>query len=139
MQIIISFTSGLILSAGLMVSGMINPQKVIGFLDIFGTFDPTLGFVMAGALVVAILGYRWAGYCSKPILCDSFSMAAKTKIDAPLIYGSAVFGIGWGLAGFCPAPAIVGLGLGVEKAFIFALAMLAGMCLAKVLKSSNKF
>jgi hypothetical protein len=131
MQIIISFISGFIMSMGLIISGMVNPQKVIGFLDIFGSFDPTLAFVMAGALLVTNIGYRLVGCCPKPVLCDCFNMPTKTNIDAPLIWGSALFGIGWGLAGFCPAPAIVGMGLRFMKAVVFVVAMSAGMYLAK--------
>jgi len=132
MQIIISFLTGFIMSLGLIVSGMVNPEKVIGFLDIFGRFDPTLAFVMAGALLVASIGYRLIGCCSKPVLCDSFDKPANIKIDSRLVIGSAIFGIGWGLAGFCPGPAIVGVGLGISKAIIFVAAMLVGMHLAKI-------
>ena len=118
------------MSLGLIISGMVNPQKVIGFLDVFGHFDPTLAFVMAGALFVAFIGFRLAGN-SKPLLCDTFDLPKKNKIDAPLIGGAALFGIGWGLAGFCPGPALVSVGLGFSKAFIFVLAMLVGMLIAK--------
>ena len=129
MYLFISFLSGLVMSMGLVISGMINPRKVIGFLDIFGHFDATLAFVMAGALGVAFIGYRWR--CSKPLLCECFDLPKKNKMDTPLILGSAIFGIGWGLAGFCPGPALVGVGLGYPKAIIFVLAMLAGMFLAR--------
>lgn len=135
MQIIMALMGGLIMSAGLIISEMVNPKRVIGFLDVFGNFDPTLGFVMAGALLVTTGGYRWAKCCPKPVLCDCFNLPAQTKIDAPLIWGAVIFGIGWGLAGFCPAPVIVGIGLGVDKALVFTLAMLAGMSLAKRIKS----
>lgn len=131
MPVFISFICGLIMSFGLIISGMVNPKKVLGFLDIFGSFDPTLAFVMAGALIVAMIGFRMISKCPKPVLCDSFDQPAETKIDAPLVCGSAIFGVGWGLAGFCPGPGIVGMGLGLEKAFIFVLAMLAGMVMAK--------
>ena len=130
MFIIMAFISGLIMSFGLIISGMVDPRKVIGFLDISGSFDPTLAFVMAGALLVTGIGFRWSG-CPKPLLCGSFDLPRKDKVDAPLIWGAAVFGIGWGLAGFCPGPAIVGIGLGLPKAAIFVLAMMAGMFIAR--------
>ena len=132
MDIFISFFSGLIMATGLILSGMVNPQRVIGFLDIFGHFDPTLAFVMAGALIVAAIGFRLVGRCHKPVVGERFDLPAKTKIDLPLIIGSAIFGIGWGLAGFCPGPAFVGIGLGLSKAAIFVAAMLTGMYLSKM-------
>lgn len=139
MQIIVSLMCGLIMSTGLIISGMVNPQKVLGFLDIGGGFDPTLGFVMAGALLITMAGYRLTGCCAKPVLSQCFNVPAKTKIDAALILGSISFGIGWGMAGFCPAPAILGMGLGIEKAFIFVLAMLGGMHIANILKAARRF
>ena len=131
MYIFMAFISGLIMSIGLSVSGMINPKKVIGFLDLFGAFDPTLVFVMLGALSIAAVGYRFVGY-SKPLLCDCFDLPKKNKIDRKLILGAAIFGAGWGLAGFCPGPAIVGVGLGLPKAVVFVCAMLIGMFLARI-------
>ena len=136
MFILMAFVSGLIMSVGLIVSGMINPAKVIGFLDIFRAFDPTLAFVMAGALSVAMIGFKLVGK-SKPLLSEKFDLPQKTKIELPLILGAALFGVGWGLAGFCPGPAIVGVGLGLHKAILFVLAMLAGMFLAKRFIKSN--
>lgn len=130
MYVLTSFISGLIMSIGLIISGMINPKKVIGFLDLFGSFDPTLAFVMAGALGVAFIGYHLAG-SNKPMLCASFDLPKKTKIDIPLILGAVMFGIGWGLAGFCPGPAIVGIGLGLSKAVVFVAAMILGMFMAR--------
>lgn len=118
------------MSLGLIISGMVNPNKVIGFLDIFGNFDPTLAFVMAGALSITAIGYRILG-CSKPLLCEAFELPKKNKIDMPLIVGAAVFGIGWGLAGFCPGPSLVGIGLGLQNAVIFVCSMLMGMFLVK--------
>jgi len=128
MYIFTAMLSGLMMSLGLIISGMINPAKVIGFLDVFGHFDPTLAFVMAGALIVTSIGFRLIG-CSKPVLCECFDLPKKNKIDAPLVLGSALFGIGWGLAGFCPGPALVGAGLGLSKAMIFVFFMLIGMFL----------
>ena len=133
---LMAFISGLIMSMGLIISGMVNPQKVIGFLDLFGHFDLTLAFVMAGALSVTAIGYRLLG-CSKPLLCEYFDLPKKNKIDTPLVLGAAIFGIGWGLAGFCPGPAIVGVGLGLSKAMIFVVAMLAGMFLARTIFRTN--
>ncbi len=134
MTSIVAFICGLIMSLGLIISGMTNPQKVIGFLDMFRHFDPTLAFVMAGALLVAGVGFRVVG-CGKPLLCECFDLPKKNKIDAPLIIGAAIFGVGWGLAGFCPGPAIVGVGLGLLQAGVFVPAMLLGMFFArKVLK-----
>lgn len=125
-----SFLCGLIMSVGLIISGMVNPQKVIGFLDLFGHFDPTLAFVMVGALSVAFIGYRLIG-SSKPLLCANYDLPKKNKIDAPLIWGAVIFGIGWGLAGFCPGSALVGVSLGLPKAVIFVFAMLIGMFIAR--------
>jgi uncharacterized membrane protein YedE/YeeE len=130
MDVFVSFICGLIMSAGLIISGMVNPQKVIGFLDVSGHFDPTLAFVMAGALSVTALGYRLVK-CPKPLLGECFDLPKKNRIDAPLIGGAAIFGAGWGMAGFCPGPALVGAGLGLPKAIIFVFFMLMGMLLAR--------
>jgi uncharacterized membrane protein YedE/YeeE len=131
MQIIVAFISGAIMSFGLIISGMANPRKVIGFLDVSGQFDPTLMFVMAGALIVAGIGFRLARRRSQPVFSAGFDAPVKQKVDAPLIFGSAVFGLGWGLAGFCPGPALVGIGLGETKAVVFVAAMIVGMLSAK--------
>lgn len=130
-MILTSFLSGFLMAIGLIISGMTNPQKVVGFLDIFGHFDPTLAFVMVGALLVTGIGYFLIGRCAKPVWCENFDLPAKKKVDLRLIGGSALFGMGWGLAGFCPGPAIVGVGLGLSKAVIFVSAMLIGMLLAR--------
>lgn len=128
-MIVASFISGLVMALGLMISGMIDPARVRAFLDIFGRFDPTLAFVMAGALSVTSIGFRFNPF-KKPVLCEHFDLPAKKKIDAPLILGALCFGVGWGLAGFCPGPALAGLALGYVKIFIFIGAMLTGMTLA---------
>ena len=133
MMVITSFISGFIMSMGLIISGMVDPAKVIGFLDVFGDFDPTLAFVMAGALLVTAIGYKWARCCAKPVFCECFDEPKNAKIDLPLLLGSALFGIGWGLAGFCPAPALVAVGLGAAKAPVFAAAMAAGMLAGRML------
>ena len=136
MILVSAYLCGLIMSFGLIVSGMVNPAKVIGFLNITGDFDLTLAFVMAGALMVAFLGYRWVSNKKQPLLGGQFDCLVNKKIDAQLIIGAVIFGAGWGLAGFCPAPAIVGFSLGYVEPLIFVAAMAGGMFIAKtVLKA----
>ena len=124
-----ALASGLIFGLGLAVSGMINPAKVIGFLDVAGDWDPTLAFVMAGALLVAIPAYRLVPRRGRPVLEEKFSLPEKKAIDAPLLGGSALFGVGWGIVGFCPGPAIAVLGTGLLPVFAFVAAMLADMAI----------
>jgi uncharacterized protein len=123
-----ALASGLVF--GLAVSGMMNPAKVIGFLDVAGAWDPTLAFVMVGALLVAVPAYRLVPRRGgRPILEEKFFLPEKKAIDAPLLGGSALFGVGWGIVGFCPGPAIAALGTGLLPVFAFVAAMLAGMAL----------
>ncbi|BFM09421.1 YeeE/YedE family protein [Halioxenophilus aromaticivorans] len=105
----VAFVSGLLFGLGLAVSNMLNPQRVLAFLDIFGTWDPTLAFVMGGALLVTVPGFALVLKRSKPLLSASFSLPSKTEIDRPLIIGAVLFGLGWGLAGLCPGPALAAL------------------------------
>lgn len=112
---------------GLSLSEMINPAKVVGFLNIFGSWDPSLAFVMGGALLITIISFRFILKRQKPLFANELSLPTKTKIDLRLIGGAALFGIGWGLSGFCPAPAIASLAYGNLKSIIFILSMLAGM------------
>ena len=135
MRIAIHFAIGLIFGLGLVVSGMINPAKVQNFLDIFGNWDPSLAFVMAGAVVVAFAGYRLAWRNDKPMLDERFHLPPSTAIDRRLVFGAGVFGIGWGLGGYCPGPALTGLGLLAPGTLVFVPAMLAGMWLAR--KAAN--
>ena len=123
------FASGLIFGLGLAVSGMINPAKVLGFLDIAGAWDPTLLLVMGGALLVAIPGTHLVTKRPKPLLEGRFQLPTRKDIDVKLVAGAAVFGIGWGLVGFCPGPALAALGSGLWPVGLFFLAMLAGMFL----------
>jgi len=109
MKQVIVFLCGVLFSVGLIISGMINPAKVIGFLDLFGQWDPSLAFVMAGAVAVTFLGYRTVLRREQPHFASGFSMPSKTDIDAPLLIGPVLFGIGWGLVGLCPGPAIAAL------------------------------
>jgi uncharacterized membrane protein YedE/YeeE len=121
--------SGLVFGLGLAVSGMMNPAKVIGFLDVAGDWDPTLAFVMVGALLVAVPAYRLVPKRGRPLLDEKFSLPEKKVIDPPLLGGSALFGVGWGLVGFCPGPAVAALGTGLFPVFAFVAAMLAGMAI----------
>lgn len=126
-----SGVAGLLFGAGLTVSGMVNPAKVQNFLDIAGTWDPSLAFVMGAAVVVTFVGYRVAWERGRPLFDTTFQLPTPTVIDARLIGGSALFGIGWGLGGFCPGPAISSLGTGGEGVWVFVAAMFAGMWAAR--------
>ena len=123
----IALVAGLLFGAGLIVSGMANPAKVLGFLDLFGQWDPSLAFVMAGAIAVGVIAFFVARRRGRSWLGTPIQLPSATGVTARLVLGSAVFGIGWGLAGFCPGPALVALGAGVPKAVGFVAAMLAGM------------
>ncbi|WP_249219105.1 DUF6691 family protein, partial [Loktanella sp. SALINAS62] len=111
MRIILGLVSGLIFGVGLVVSGMSDPAKVLNFLDVFGAWDPSLAFVMGGASVTAFIGYRLVWRRGAPVVMDSFDLPTADRIDAPLLTGAAVFGIGWGIGGFCPGPAWTALPL----------------------------
>ncbi|SCW87720.1 hypothetical protein SAMN02927900_06000 [Rhizobium mongolense subsp. loessense] len=126
-QTVAALMSGTVFGFGLSLSGMLDPARVQGFLDVFGTWDPSLAFVLGGAVSVAFVGVRLSRLMGRPALDDSFDMPTNRKIDAPLIIGSATFGLGWGLGGFCPGPAIAALPLGYARTFGFVIAMLVGM------------
>ena len=125
--VFVALLAGLIFGTGLFVSRMVDPAKVLGFLDVAGNWDPSLAFVMGGALVVAALGNRIARSQPAPLAAASFQWPTSRDVDARLIGGAAVFGAGWGLVGFCPGPALAGLGFGLWQVAMFVLAMLAGM------------
>jgi uncharacterized protein len=122
-----AFASGLVFGAGLILSGMTDPGKVIGFLDVTGTWDPSLALVMGGAILVGIFAFRAAGQRGRSFLGGALHLPQRRDIDKRLVGGSVLFGIGWGLAGFCPGPALVSLASGIDKAAIFVVAMLGGM------------
>jgi uncharacterized protein len=126
-QIIVSAGAGLVFGFGLSLSGMLDPARVQGFLDIFGAWDPSLAFVLGGAVTVAFVGLRLGRRMPRPILDTTFHCPTSTRIDARLIVGSALFGLGWGLGGLCPGPAVASLSLGLWQTWLFALAMVAGM------------
>jgi uncharacterized membrane protein YedE/YeeE len=129
MGILSAVVSGLVFGLGLLVSGMADPGKVIGFLDVAGQWDPSLAVVMAGAHGGGVHAFGVARKRATTFFGDALTLPQRRDIDARLVGGSIVFGIGWGLAGFCPGPALVDLGAGIDKATVFVLAMIAGMLL----------
>ena len=134
MLVFTAFLSGLVFGLGLILSGMANPAKVLGFLDLAGAWDPSLALVMVGAIAVAFAPFAWARKRQKSLLGAPMQLPTSTRLDRRLVLGSLVFGVGWGLAGFCPGPALVGLGMGVPQAYVFVLAMLTGMGLFELLE-----
>ena len=127
MAALASFVCGLIFGLGLVISGMTQPQKVLGFLDIFGRWDPTLAFVMVAALIVSGTGFALARQQRRPLLTPQHLWPTRTDIDQSLVVGSVLFGIGWGLVGLCPGPALVNLAGLWPSVIVFGLAMSAGM------------
>jgi uncharacterized membrane protein YedE/YeeE len=126
-RILIALVAGLLFGLGLTVSQMISPAKVLGFLDLFGDWDPSLAFVMLGAIPVAAIGYRLARLSSAPLCAAAFAVPTQSKIDGRLVGGAILFGIGWGLVGYCPGPALASVGLGNSATLLFVAAMLVGM------------
>ena len=127
MNAVIAFIVGLVFGLGLLLSGMANPAKVLNFLDLLGAWDPSLMLVMVGAIAVSSGAFFWVKQRGRTLLDTPLHLPTKRELDRRLILGSVVFGIGWGLAGFCPGPAVVTLGMGEPKAWGFVAAMLAGM------------
>lgn len=127
MSTLVAFAAGLIFGLGLIVSGMSNPAKVIGFLDLGGRWDPSLALVMAGAVAVAGIAFRIATGRATTLLGSPMCLPTARQIDRMLLVGSALFGVGWGLAGICPGPALVLVGAGSAKGIVFMLALLLGM------------
>lgn len=127
MFVLSALLSGLVFGFGLIVSGMANPAKVLGFLDLAGAWDPSLGLVMTGAIVVGFFAFLVAKKRTRSFLGYEMKLPTASAIDKRLLTGSALFGAGWGLAGFCPGPGLVALGMGEIKAVVFVAAMLAGM------------
>ena len=137
MPVFVALLAGVLMGLGLAVSGMINPAKVLNFLDIFGDWDPTLVIVMASALLTTMVGYRVVLRRETPLFAASYSLPGRREIDLRLITGAALFGIGWGLAGFCPGPAIAALSLLRAEPFLFVAAMAVGMVIAKRLATGQ--
>lgn len=134
MQIFMALVVGLMFGIGLIVSGMTDPSKVIGFLDLAGRWDPSLGFVMGGAILVGLLAFRFAGGRERSLLGAAMRLPTASSIDRRLVLGSLVFGAGWGLAGYCPGPALASLVSGGPKPLIFATAMIVGMVIFELLE-----
>jgi uncharacterized protein len=134
MNALSAFAAGLVFGLGLIVSGMSDPGKVIGFLDLAGTWDPSLAFVMGGAILVGFFAFRLAGRRGRSFIGGALELPGRRDVDLRLVAGSVVFGIGWGLAGFCPGPALVSFGAGYDRAAVFVVAMLAGMLLYTALE-----
>lgn len=131
------YAIGLIFGLGISISGMANPAKVVNFFDVFGTWDPSLAFVMGGALVVTFIGYRLVWRRPAPLTEPAFSLPPTDKIDARLIGGALTFGLGWGIAGFCPGGALPALGTGRSEVLIFTAALVCGILLAKALQRAS--
>ncbi|HIL23658.1 MAG TPA: YeeE/YedE family protein [Alcanivorax sp.] len=126
-SLLTAFLSGLIFGVGLLLAGMANPAKVLAFLDIAGHWDPSLALVMGGAIPVSAIGFYLARHRTAPLFSKRFQLPTNTRLDKRLVLGSLGFGAGWGLAGFCPGPALVALGSGNLKGIVFVAAMLSGM------------
>lgn len=135
-QIALTLVAGALFGAGLAVSGMADPQRVRGFLDLFGTWDPTLAFVMGGALIPMAIAWRIQKRMPTPMAAERFTLPTARDLDPRLIGGSALFGIGWGVAGLCPGPAIADLAIAPVPAAIFVVAMLGGMILHRLLPAA---
>ena len=131
LKTVVNFFAGALFGLGLTVSGMVDPAKIIGFLDFAGDWDPTLAFVMGGALWITIPAFRLILKRPRPVLADQFDLPTKRDVDSRLLAGSAIFGIGWGLAGFCPGPAVTALASGLAPVFAFVATMVAGMAVYK--------
>lgn len=126
-QILIGLGSGVLFGVGLVVAGMTRPSKVVAFLDVFGDWDPSLAFVMGGAIVVHFLAYRLVPRMPRPLFAGAWTLPSRRDVDARLLVGAAMFGAGWGISGYCPGPALTSVVSGASPVVIFTLSMLAGM------------
>ncbi len=138
MLIVTSLLAGLVFGLGLIVSGMANPGKVLGFLDLAGAWDPSLALVMGGAVAVGLVAFRLAANRKRSLLGANMQLPSSRQINRRLVLGSLLFGVGWGVAGFCPGPALVALGMGERKALVFVAAMLAGMLVFEVVEKLRR-
>ena len=137
MKNVLALISGLVFGFGLILSGMANPVKVIGFLDIAGSWDPSLAFVMGGAIAIGFFAFKYAETRDTTLLGEELNLPRNSTIDKRLIGGSLVFGAGWGLGGFCPGPGLVSLGMGYSGGIIFALSMVVGMLAFELIQKNS--
>jgi len=137
MTLLTALLSGLLFGFGLILSGMANPAKVLGFLDLAGPWDPSLVFVMVGAIVVGLFAFFFAYRRTLSLLGGNMQLPKAGKVDRRLVAGSLIFGAGWGIAGICPGPALVAIGMGETKALVFGAAMLAGMLIFELLENGK--
>ncbi len=133
MRLLSTYLIGLLFGLGITISGMANPAKVLNFFDIFGTWDPSLIFVMSGALLVTFVGYRFVLQREGPLLAERFQLPTSSALDLRLVGGSVLFGVRWGIAGFCPGGALPALGTGQGEVFLFVAALIAGMLLTRLM------
>jgi uncharacterized membrane protein YedE/YeeE len=131
-RLITALIIGAIFGTGLAIAGMLNPSKVVGFLDVFGDWDPSLAFVMGGGVLVNAIGHRRVMKRKAPVQCATFSMPTSTNIDKPLVIGSAIFGVGWGLAGLCPGPVVASLLLNGQAMLPFFGLMILGLLVGRI-------
>lgn len=132
MSFVVNLALGLLFGIGLVISGMSDPAKVLNFLDLAGTWDPSLAFVMGGAVIVAFFGYRVVLKRDRPIVGERFRLPTRTELEPRIFAGPAIFGLGWGLSGFCPGPALTALGLAAPGTLAFVPCMIIGMWLARL-------
>lgn len=138
MRIVMALAAGLVFGIGLIVSGMGNPAKVLGFLDLAGNWDPSLALVMAGAILVSIIPFQLASRTPRALLGEPMRLPTARDVDRRLVLGALVFGVGWGLAGYCPGPALVSLASGSYKPLVFVVSMIGGMMLFQWLDSLSQ-
>jgi uncharacterized membrane protein YedE/YeeE len=136
--LLMALISGIIFGAGLVISGMTDTNKIIGFLNIFDSFDYDLAFVMGAAVITTTIGFQWMKSWNKPVLAKYFYLPTNNIIDRKLIVGSALFGIGWGLVGYCPAPALISMLYGNYLTIVFVGAMIIGMFITKIVDFKTK-
>jgi uncharacterized membrane protein YedE/YeeE len=137
MKNVLALISGLVFGFGLILSGMANPAKVIGFLDLAGSWDPSLAFVMGGAIAIGFFAFKYAETRDTTLLGEELNLPRNNTIDKRLMGGSLVFGAGWGLGGFCPGPGLVSLGMGYSGGIIFALSMVVGMLAFELIQKNS--
>jgi uncharacterized membrane protein YedE/YeeE len=137
MQVVSAFIVGLVFGIGLIVAGMTDPSKVLGFLDLAGNWNPSLAFVMGGAILVGLVAFRFAGKRERSLLGDAMRLPTARQVDRRLVLGGLAFGAGWGMGGFCPGPALASLAAGSPKPLIFSAAMLAGMAIYEIVERAT--